>query len=172
MRRRTSFRHHIGATYVALERGAILGFATVAASHVEVDGLPAAHRKRLPRYPLPILRLARLAIAQSAQRKGVGRLLLRFVFRLALEIARRLAAWASSSMRRIDAIDFYRALGFEELAVLEGALGDRPQPTASSFRSTRSRSTALDGRRVKNRSADIGIRGPERVATAVHGPRA
>src|SRR5262245_17225437 len=58
------FRHHLGVTYVAVEDGRILGYATTAPGHVEIDQLPAAARKKLPAYPLPILRLARLAVDQ------------------------------------------------------------------------------------------------------------
>jgi hypothetical protein len=35
------FRHHIGATYLALESETILGFATVSGGHVEIENLPA-----------------------------------------------------------------------------------------------------------------------------------
>ncbi|MBI4819872.1 MAG: hypothetical protein HY791_26600 [Deltaproteobacteria bacterium] len=50
--------------------GTILAFATVAPGQVEIEGLPAAARKRLPRYPLPVLRLARLAVDVSAESGG------------------------------------------------------------------------------------------------------
>ena len=56
------FRHYVGVTYVAVEEDGVLGFATVAPGHVEIEGLPAAERNKLPRYPLPVLRLARLAV--------------------------------------------------------------------------------------------------------------
>ncbi len=52
------FRHYVGVTYVAVEEDGVLGFATVAPGHVEIEGLPAAERNKLPRYPLPVLRLA------------------------------------------------------------------------------------------------------------------
>src|SRR3989304_9179438 len=64
------FRHYVGVTYVAVEDRRILGFATLAPGHVEIEGLPAPARKKLPRYPLPVLRLARLARAGSAPRPG------------------------------------------------------------------------------------------------------
>ena len=56
------FRHHTGTTLVAVEADSILGYATVAAGNVEGDALPASFRRTLPRYPLPVLRLARLAV--------------------------------------------------------------------------------------------------------------
>jgi GNAT superfamily N-acetyltransferase len=81
------FRHPMGVTYVALDDQHILGFATVAAAHVEIDGLPAAAQQRLPEYPLPVLRLARLAVDRSAQGQGFGLQLLRFVLQLALRMS-------------------------------------------------------------------------------------
>ena len=65
------FRHYVGVTYVAVEDRRILGFATLAPGHVEIEGLPAPARKKLPRYPLPVLRLARLAVDESARAQGL-----------------------------------------------------------------------------------------------------
>src|SRR6266545_3760518 len=76
------FRHYLGVTYVAVERDRVLGFATVAPGQIEIEDLPAAARKKVPRYPLPILRLARLAVDRSARSKGLGTELLRFVCRI------------------------------------------------------------------------------------------
>jgi len=71
------FRHHIGTTYLALEAGRTLGYATVAPGNLEADALPITVRRALPRYPLPVLRLARLAVDVTAQGQGVGKTLLR-----------------------------------------------------------------------------------------------
>ena len=49
------FRAHIGVTYVAIEAGHILGFATVSPRHVDIEDLPERTRKKLPRYPVPVL---------------------------------------------------------------------------------------------------------------------
>lgn len=56
------FRHQIGTTYVAAEGARIVGFVTVSLGHVEFEVLPPDTRKHLPRYPMPVLRLARLAV--------------------------------------------------------------------------------------------------------------
>ena len=61
------FRHHLGVTYVAVERGQVVGYATVAPAQIEIDELPVTAQRKLPRYPLPVLRLARLAVDRSAQ---------------------------------------------------------------------------------------------------------
>ena len=73
------FRHHVGTTYVAVIDRIIAGFATVSAASIRVEDIPETLRRRLPRYPLPVLRLARLAVDQRRQQQGIGRQLLRTV---------------------------------------------------------------------------------------------
>lgn len=122
------FRHHIGVTYIAVDDDAILGFVTVSGSHIETAKLSEAKRHRLPHYPLPVLRLARLAVDLRAQGRGVGDLLLRFVFELALAMAERIGCIGVVVDAKPDAIAFYEKYGFEEMEVVQGELGDRPQP--------------------------------------------
>src|SRR5438067_7954621 len=81
------FKHHVGTSYVAVEAGALLGFATVTASAIEVKELTAKRPKGLPGYPLPVLRLARLAVDERAQGRGVGLLLLKAVLLLDRKLA-------------------------------------------------------------------------------------
>lgn len=123
------WKHYVGTTYVALEDAAIVGFATVAASAIEVADLPQTRRRRLPRYPLPVLRLARLAVDSSAQKRGVGRALLRFVFRLARAMRDELGCVGVVVDAKEDSRAFYEKLGFEAMDAGQGVLGDRPAPT-------------------------------------------
>ncbi|HEY8212449.1 MAG TPA: GNAT family N-acetyltransferase [Myxococcaceae bacterium] len=124
------FRHHIGTTYVAEEAGRILGFATVAPGNIESEALPLVTRRALPRYPLPVLRLARLAVAASEQGRGVGSALLRHVFMLALKMAEELGCVGIHVDAKSDAIEFYARIGFSRLDVTEGEIESRPKPTA------------------------------------------
>jgi GNAT superfamily N-acetyltransferase len=124
------FRHYVGVTYVAVDDVRILGFATVAPGHVEIEGLPAEARRALPRYPLPVLRLARLAVDQGAQGQGLGAQLLRFV----LELATRMAADFGCTGVVVDAkhgaVNFYEKHGFIALDAVHGQSDARPRPTA------------------------------------------
>jgi GNAT superfamily N-acetyltransferase len=122
------FRHHIGATYVAIDEGEIAGFATVAAAQIEIDDLPKKRKKKLPRYPLPVLRLARLAVAISAQGRGVGRFLLLAVFQIAHEVANSVGCIGVVVDAKPEAVRFYERYGFEPLDVVEGGLNSRPEP--------------------------------------------
>ncbi len=124
------FRHHIGTTYVAIdETGAIAGFATVSASELIVASLSESQRKGLPAYPLPVLRLARLAIEQNRQRQGIAGELLRAVFTLAHTMASDVGCLGVVVDAKEEAVGYYEKLGFIPLIVEVGGLGDRPSPT-------------------------------------------
>jgi len=123
------FRHHVGTTYVAVdEAGLIAGFATVAASEISPELMPAPKRKRLPKYPVPVLRLARLAVDESFRGQGVGSLLLRAVLVIAAQMADDFGCVGVVVDAKHDALAFYEKLGFVRLDVVAGELGDRPQP--------------------------------------------
>jgi len=124
------FRHHIGATYVAVEGNRVAGYATVAPGHIEIEDLPSTQRKKLPGYPLPILRLARLAVDESFQGQGLGRQLLRFVLQLALRMAGEFGCIGVVVDAKPGALAFYRQFGFVELEVVEGQSPARPLTTA------------------------------------------
>src|SRR5690606_28017407 len=123
------FRHHVGTTYVAVDEGdLIVGFATVSASQIAVENFPATKVKRLPNYPLPALRLARLAIQEESQGAGVGSILLRAVFALAHQMARDYGCVGVLVDAKPVAGDYYKRFGFFELSTIRGELGDRPAP--------------------------------------------
>jgi GNAT superfamily N-acetyltransferase len=122
------FRHYIGVTYVAVDGDQILGFATVAPGVVEIDALPATMRKKLPQYPLPVLRLARLAVGSSARGGGLGSQLLRFVFQLAMRMAHDFGCVGVVVDAKPNAVEFYRRYGFVSSEAVEGQSDARPEP--------------------------------------------
>ncbi len=123
------FRHHLGVTYVAADGERILGYATIAPGHLEIEGLPASLRKKLPHYPLPVLRLARLAVDRSAQAQGLGSQLLRFVLQLSLGMDEKFGCAGVVVDAKPDALEFYGKFGFIALDALEGRSDARPRPT-------------------------------------------
>lgn len=124
------FKHHVGVTYVAVDRGRIFGFATIAPGHVEIEDLPVTARRKLPRYPLPVIRLARLAVDESAHGQGVGAQLLRFVLNLAVRLATDYGCIGVVVDAKPDAIAFYSKYGFIAVDTVEGQSDARPQPAA------------------------------------------
>jgi GNAT superfamily N-acetyltransferase len=124
------FRHYLGVTYVAVDGDRILGFATVAPRHVDIEDLPERARRKLPRYPVPMLGLARLAIDRSAQSMGLGGQLLRFVLKLASKMADEVGCAGVVVDAKPGAVDFYAKYGFTPFEPLEGQSEARPRPMA------------------------------------------
>jgi len=124
------FKLHLAVTYVAVLEGRIAGFATVAPSSIERTTVPSARlRKRLPSYPLPVLRLARLGVDVRAQSLGIGKALLRHVLGLAVAQRDRLGCVGVVTDAKPDAVTFYDGLGFQALeGVREGLLVSEPLP--------------------------------------------
>ncbi len=124
------FKLHLAVTYVAVVEGRLLGFATVSVGSLERRTLPSARlRKRLPGYPLPILRLARLAVDRRARGLGLGSALLRHVLGLALEQRDSLGCIGVVTDAKPDASAFYTRYGFAPLeGVREGELHGGPTP--------------------------------------------
>ena len=124
------FRHHIGVTYIALGPGRIIGYATVAAGTLEAENLPESRRRKLPGYPLPVLRLARLAVDVTEQNRGVGTALPRHVFHLAIEMSERFGCVGIVVDAKPEAVDFYARLGFSPIELVGGRMASRPEPLA------------------------------------------
>lgn len=124
------FRLHLAVTYVATVEKRLVGFATVSVGSLERATVPSARlRRSLPGYPLPVLRLARLAVDHRAQGLGVGRALLRHVLDLGLVQRDSLGCIGVITDAKPDALPFYARYGFEPLeGVREGALHGGPTP--------------------------------------------
>ena len=125
---RNQFRHHIGNTYVAVERGAVLGFMTVAPGSIEIERLPAGLRRALPKYPIPVLRVARLAVSEDARAKGIGKQLTRAAFAMASGLREKIGCAGIVVDAKREAETFYASLGFEPLEVVAGLLEEKPAP--------------------------------------------
>jgi ribosomal protein S18 acetylase RimI-like enzyme len=62
----------------------------------------------MPPYPVPVLRVARLAVDEAARRRGVGRALLRFGIELAERMATEFGCVGLEVDAKKGAEDFYR----------------------------------------------------------------
>jgi predicted N-acetyltransferase YhbS len=124
------FRHHIGTTYIPVQGDRIVGFVTVSSGEMVGEKLARSLRRRLPAYPLPVLRIARLAVDERFQGHGIGRLLLRSMLVLALEMRDRVGCTGVVVDAKPDAVTYYSSLGFTPIGLISGALGDRPEPVA------------------------------------------
>ena len=83
----------------------------VGVGQVGASSFPA--QLKLPRYPVPVLRIGRLAVDRRAQGRQLGHQLTRFALKLALELAERVGIHAVVvDAKGEGARVFYERLGF------------------------------------------------------------
>jgi GNAT superfamily N-acetyltransferase len=69
-------RNSLSKTHVWLKNNTVAGYYTLSMGEISPDNMPANLAKKLPRYPVAIAKIARLAIDQHHQGNGSGRALL------------------------------------------------------------------------------------------------
>jgi GNAT superfamily N-acetyltransferase len=109
----------LGRTYVALFPSAatVAGYYTLAAGAIAVANLPPEAAKRLPKHPVPVILLGRLAVDQKARGQGLGRALLRDALRRSPELSEQLGLFAVEVLAiDTEAKEFYTKYGFVPLA--------------------------------------------------------
>ena len=108
----------VGVTYIAKteEQQTILGFYTLSSGQIFFQDVPEEITKKLPRYPIPIVRIGRLARDLSTKGTGMGELLLIDALKRILFLADALGIYgAEVHAKDIHAKRFYEQYGFQEL---------------------------------------------------------
>ena len=72
-----SQRSDSAQTYVLCQGTAAVGYYALVAGSVDREDAPGRVGKGMPRHPIPVLLLARLAVDRSLQGRGIGAVLLR-----------------------------------------------------------------------------------------------
>ncbi len=114
------FKHYIGSTYIATDEKSIFGFINVSTGDLLRNSLPLKLRKRLPNYPLSILKITRLGVAIPFQNQGIARALLKAILLLAIEQSQKVGCIGVVVDAKDKAKEFYKKLGFIELEVEQG----------------------------------------------------
>jgi GNAT superfamily N-acetyltransferase len=104
---------HSSQTYVGVSGAKIVGFYSIVVGEVQHADAPEPVVKGMPRHPIPILVLARLAVHSEWQGRGIGAGLLHDALARTLQVAdivgvRALVVHAKDD----DAASFYRHFGF------------------------------------------------------------
>ncbi len=83
----TNQQANASQTYLGLHDDEVIGFYTLVVGEVAYDDAPERLTKGLARHPVPIMLLARLAVAVAWQRRGIGAGLLKDAMRRTLQAA-------------------------------------------------------------------------------------
>lgn len=90
-------RKGIGAVYVLVNSEApseILGHYTLSAAEVDVAQLSSTDQKKLPAYPVPCIRMGRLACRSEQRGHGLGKILMGCAIDRCLKVRSQLGAYA------------------------------------------------------------------------------
>jgi len=112
-------RRRVNRVFVASPPDAprqVVGYYSLSAGSLNATALPEAFRRRLPRYPVPVVLLGRLAVAESHQGMGLGSILLVDALQRIAQASQVMAVYAIV----VDALNdqaavFYRQFGFISL---------------------------------------------------------
>ena len=106
----------IGKTFVALnEKDEVAGYFTLATAQISFESIPTEFRGKLPKYPIPALRIARLAVDKDFQGKGVGKWLLSQAFIKAVQVAEVTGLYFIIVDAKESSKSFYEHYGFQKL---------------------------------------------------------
>lgn len=117
---RQDVQRHISRVFIAAEADhpkKVLGYYTLSSLSIELNQLPEELSRKLPKHPIPAVLIGRLAVDQSAQEKGVGKMLLADAVKRVLVVSDEIAIYAIvvDAINR-DAQKFYESFGFTLLS--------------------------------------------------------
>ncbi len=106
----------IAKTFVAISESVnrnVLGYYSISMAEIKRESLPEDYTRKLPRYPVPAMRIGKLAVDKSIQGRGLGKELLMQCFRIAVRLSSEVGIFALT----VDAINeeakaFYLKYGF------------------------------------------------------------
>jgi GNAT superfamily N-acetyltransferase len=95
----------------------IFGFYTLVASEIDAKTIPTTHSKHLPRYPVPAVRIGRLAVDKHSQGQGIGEELLWDALGKANHLSNEVGVYAVVVDAKDEkAVHFYHKYGFVPLS--------------------------------------------------------
>ncbi len=108
----------ISATYVLVEdsAGTILAYYSISSGQIERENISSEEKKRPPKYPIPVIRLGKLAIDKNCQKSGYGRVMLVDALKRSMLISEQLGVYAIEVHALNEHVrKFYMSFGFQQL---------------------------------------------------------
>lgn len=94
----------------------IIGFYTLSAFTIKTFSLPPEIAKKLPKYPVPVSLLGRLAVDINYQKKGIGKFLLADAIKRVIKASEIIGIYALVVSAKNEKVKlFYKRYGFIEL---------------------------------------------------------
>lgn len=104
--------NNIGKTFILYDDNNLIGFYTLSNASISINEIPDTYKSKLPKYPIPCIRIARLAIDKKYQNKGYGRLLLKDAFIKTLAISKKSGLCFVVVDSKPSSKNYYKKFGF------------------------------------------------------------
>lgn len=114
-RARKHAEQNLSKTWVAVEQGgrAILAYITLSMGNVSLEEVGEEIKNKLPRHPIPVLHVGRLATDEQHVGRGLGSVLLQFAAGKAIEASTTIGCFALElTADGEDAFNYYLRRGF------------------------------------------------------------
>lgn len=103
----------IGKTFVSIDdNGNVVGYFTLATAQVVYEDIPDSLRMKLPKYPIPSLRIARLAVSKNLQSQGIGKWMLTQAFIKIVHVSEITGLYLIIVDAKEESKKFYEHYGF------------------------------------------------------------
>ena len=112
---RQNDKKDIAKTFIGLEGGKVIGFFSLYNASLEFSDVPDGLKKHLPRYPIPCIRIARLAVAYDEQGHGYGTKLLSDALYKILVVSELTGTYFAIVDAKESSKTFYEQFGFEKI---------------------------------------------------------
>ncbi|MCB0412093.1 MAG: GNAT family N-acetyltransferase [Bdellovibrionales bacterium] len=114
---RQNQKANFNRTFVAIKLGdkkkRVLGFYSLSMGEIDLSSLPEELQRKLPKHPVPVARMGRLAVDQSTQGRGLGKLLLVDAMKRIQSASSSIGVYALLVDAKDDAAKaFYKKYGF------------------------------------------------------------
>jgi ribosomal protein S18 acetylase RimI-like enzyme len=110
---RQNHRKGIGKTFIALDGDCSIGYYTISMASIEFKDLPEGFNRGVPKYPIPVAKIGRLAIDKKFQGKKIGSGLLIDALKKIQGASKIVAAYAVVvDAKNEKAKKFYESFGF------------------------------------------------------------
>ena len=84
----------IAKTFVYIDRDSVIGFYSISMSSIAFHDLPEKHKTGIPKYPIPVALIGKLAVDSRYQGREIGSALLVDAFKRIKEASMTIAAFA------------------------------------------------------------------------------
>ena len=100
---------------VSDDKTSLIGFFSLSTANIQFDEYKNLNKESIPHYPIPCVRIARLAVDKNEQGKGVGKYLLKECFLRILLISKTIGVYLVIVDAKESSTGFYEHYGFNLL---------------------------------------------------------